>query len=56
MGVKEINLIAQDTTSYGADLNNGTPMLTAILKELVKIDGIQWYRLLYLYPKYFTDE
>lgn len=56
MGVKEINLIAQDTTSYGADLNNGTPMLTELLKELVKIDGIQWYRLLYLYPKYFTDE
>ncbi len=55
-GVKEINLIAQDTTSYGADLNKGTPMLIELLKELVKIDGIEWFRLLYLYPKYFTPE
>lgn len=55
-GVKEIVLIAQDTTQYGADLNNGTPMLTELLRELVKVDGIQWYRLLYLYPKHFTDE
>lgn len=56
MGVKEINLIAQDTTSYGSDLNNGKPMLADLLKVLVKVDGIEWYRLLYLYPKYFTDE
>lgn len=55
-GVKEIVLIAQDTTQYGADLNNGTPMLTELLRELVKVDGIQWYRLLYLYPKHFTNE
>ena len=32
MGVKEINLIAQDTTSYGSDLNNGKPMLAELLK------------------------
>lgn len=56
MGVKEVNLIAQDTTSYGADLNNGTPMLLELLQALVKIEGIAWYRLLYLYPKYFTPE
>lgn len=56
MGVKEINLIAQDTTSYGSNLNNGKPMLADLLKALVKVDGIEWYRLLYLYPKYFTDE
>ncbi|WP_298704165.1 30S ribosomal protein S12 methylthiotransferase RimO [uncultured Veillonella sp.] len=56
MGVKEINLIAQDTTSYGSDLNNGKPMLVDLLKALVKVEGIQWYRLLYLYPKYFTDD
>lgn len=55
-GVKEINLIAQDTTSYGADLNDGEPMLVELLRELVKIEGIKWYRLLYLYPKYFTQE
>ena len=56
MGVKEINLIAQDTMSYGSDLNNGKPMLAELLKALVKVEGIEWYRLLYLYPKYFTDE
>lgn len=54
-GIKEINLIAQDTTSYGRDLY-GTPQLTELLKELVKIQGIMWIRLLYCYPKYFSDE
>jgi len=54
-GVKEINLIAQDTTSYGRDLY-GAPKLTDLLKELVKIDGLMWIRLLYCYPKYFSDE
>ncbi len=54
-GVKEINLIAQDTTSYGKDLY-GQPQLTKLLRELVKIEGIQWLRLLYCYPKYFSDE
>lgn len=54
-GVKEVNLIAQDTTSYGRDLY-GAPRLTDLLKELVKIDGLLWVRLLYCYPKYFTDE
>ena len=54
-GVLEINLIAQDTTSYGRDLY-GSSKLTELLKELVKIDGLMWIRLLYCYPKYFTDE
>lgn len=54
-GVKEVNLIAQDTTSYGRDLY-GSPKLTDLLKELVKIDGLMWIRLLYCYPKYFSDE
>lgn len=54
-GVKEINLIAQDTTSFGRD-RHGSPELTALLKELVKIDGIVWIRLLYCYPKYFNDD
>ncbi|EGO62107.1 30S ribosomal protein S12 methylthiotransferase RimO [Acetonema longum] len=54
-GVKEINLIAQDTTSYGRDLYDG-PKLTGLLKELVRIDGIAWIRILYCYPKYFTDD
>ncbi|SMC64706.1 30S ribosomal protein S12 methylthiotransferase RimO [Sporomusa malonica] len=54
-GVKEINLIAQDTTSYGRD-RYGKPQLALLLKELVKIEGIVWIRLLYCYPKYFNDE
>ena len=54
-GVIEINLIAQDTTSYGRDLY-GSSKLTELLKELVKIDGLMWTRLLYCYPKYFSDE
>lgn len=54
-GVKEINLIAQDTTSYGKDLY-GKIRLVDLLKELVKIEKLQWIRILYCYPKYFTDE
>lgn len=54
-GVKEINLIAQDTTSYGRDIY-GAPRLVELLKELLPIEGIQWIRLLYSYPAYFTDE
>lgn len=55
-GVKEVVLIAQDTTYYGADLNNGTPLLSELLKRLTKIEGIEWIRMLYLYPKHFSDE
>ena len=54
--VKEVVLIAQDTTYYGADLNNGTPLLSELLKRLAKIEGIEWIRMLYLYPKHFSDE
>lgn len=54
-GVKEINLIAQDTTSYGRDLY-GKPQLVKLLKELIPIEGIVWLRLLYCYPADFTDE
>lgn len=54
-GVKEINLIAQDTTNYGRDLY-GKPRLAELLKELCKIDGIKWIRTLYSYPRFFTDE
>ncbi len=48
-GVKEINIIAQDTFSYGLDLY-GRIMLLELLKGLVSIDGIKWIRLLYSYP------
>ncbi|KYZ77131.1 ribosomal protein S12 methylthiotransferase RimO [Anaerosporomusa subterranea] len=54
-GVKEINLIAQDTTSYGRD-RTGQSKLTELLRELVAIEGEFWIRLLYCYPNYFTDE
>lgn len=54
-GVKEIVLIAQDTTNYGHDIY-GEPKLTGLLKELCKIDGIKWIRTLYNYPRFFTDE
>lgn len=53
-GVKEIILIAQDTTKYGYDLF-GEYRLDALLKELVKIDGIEWIRLFYCYPQRITD-
>lgn len=54
-GVKEINLIAQDITAYGADVY-GKPSLERLLKELLKIKGDYWIRLLYLYPTRISDE
>ncbi len=54
-GVLEINLIGQDTTSYGDDIGY-EPGLAGLLKELNKIDGVRWIRLLYAYPSVFTDE
>ncbi|MBI5682964.1 MAG: 30S ribosomal protein S12 methylthiotransferase RimO [Deltaproteobacteria bacterium] len=52
-GVKEINLIAQDTTSFGMDRDSKT--IEELLRRLVKIEGIEWLRLLYLYPSKITD-
>ena len=54
-GVRELNVIAQDTTRYGEDLY-GTPQLTKLLRELCKIDGFRWIRVLYCYPDRVTDE
>ncbi len=54
-GVKELIIIAQDTTRYGEDIY-GKPSLDRLLKELVKIDGIKWIRLLYCYPDRITDD
>lgn len=53
-GVKELILIAQDTTKYGQDLY-GKYSLDILLKELIKIDGIEWIRLFYCYPQRITD-
>ncbi len=54
-GVKELLVIAQDTTRYGEDLY-GKLMLPALLKELCKINDIKWIRILYCYPDRVTDE
>lgn len=54
-GVREIILVAQDSTYYGKDIY-GEPSLARLLQELVKIEKIEWLRVLYCYPKNFTDE
>ncbi len=54
-GVKEINLIAQDVTAFGADRDDGSTLET-LLRELVKIEDLQWLRLLYAYPEGISDE
>ncbi len=54
-GVKELIIIAQDTTKYGLKLY-GEYKLAELLKEIVKIDGIEWIRLFYCYPDRVTDE
>ncbi len=54
-GVRELILVAQDTTYYGMDLY-GQPRLVELLRELDKVEGLDWIRLMYLYPMYFTDE
>jgi ribosomal protein S12 methylthiotransferase len=53
-GAKEINLIAQDTTSYGLDLYKKL-VLDELLKNLESVKGVEWIRLLYCYPSYVTD-
>lgn len=53
-GVSEIILIAQDTTSYGLDIYK-KPMLSELLKELNKIDNLNWIRVMYAYPTNFDD-
>ncbi len=54
-GVVELMLVAQETTLYGVDIY-GEKMLPVLLKELCKIDGLQWIRILYCYPEEITDE
>ena len=54
-GVKELILIAQDLTMYGTDLYGGQK-LHELLRELSKVDGIEWIRLLYCYPEEIYDE
>lgn len=55
MGVKELILVAQDTTKYGTDIY-GEKKLHLLIKELSKIKGISWIRILYCYPEEIYDE
>ncbi len=54
-GVRELNIVAQDTTYYGLDLY-GEVRLAELLRQLETVDGIDWIRLMYLYPVHFNDE
>jgi ribosomal protein S12 methylthiotransferase len=54
-GVRELVIVAQDTTYYGMDLY-GEPRLAELLRELEQVDGLDWIRLMYFYPMYITDE
>src|SRR5262249_6393467 len=54
-GVRELNVVAQDTTYYGLDLY-GEVRLAELLRQLEAVEGIEWIRLLYAYPEYVTDE
>lgn len=54
-GVKELTVVAQDTTAYGEDIY-GKPMLAELLKRLCRIEGLVWIRTLYTYPDRITDE
>ncbi len=54
-GVRELIVVAQDTTAYGTDIY-GKPMLAQLLSELCKIEDLHWIRTLYTYPDKITDE
>ena len=53
-GVRELNIVAQDTTYYGKDLY-GEPRLTELLQQLNQVEGLDWIRLMYFYPMYIDD-
>lgn len=53
-GVRELIIVAQDTTFYGIDID-GKPQLANLLTELDKVEGIDWIRLMYFYPMYIDD-
>ncbi|WP_425616137.1 30S ribosomal protein S12 methylthiotransferase RimO [Anatilimnocola sp. NA78] len=54
-GVRELIIVAQDTTYYGMDIY-GEPRLAELLRKLDEVQGIDWIRLMYFYPMYITDE
>ena len=55
IGIKELIVVAQDTTRYGEDLT-GQLLLPQLLRDLNALEGIEWIRVMYLYPNNFTDE
>ena len=55
-GVKELLVVAQDTSRYGTDLPGHKRLLAELLRELCKIDGLEWIRVHYLYPDEIDDE
>ena len=55
VGVKELTLIAQDTTKYGLD-NYGKLMLPTLLREVAKVESLHWIRILYMYPDEIVDD
>ena len=55
-GVKELLVVAQDTSRYGTDLGDGRRLLPELLRELCKIDDLHWIRLHYVYPDEIDDE
>ena len=54
-GVKELLVVAQDTSRYGTDLTGGKRLLPELLQSLCRIDGIEWIRIHYLYPDEIDD-
>ena len=54
-GAVELNLIAEDTNQYGMDRKDGLG-LAQLMRELAKLPGLRWMRILYAYPSYFTEE
>ena len=55
-GVKELIVVAQDTSRYGTELGDGRRLLPDLLREMCKIDGIHWIRVHYVYPDEIDDE
>ena len=55
-GVKELIVVAQDTSRYGTDLNGGKSLLPELLRELCKIEELKWIRVHYVYPDEIDDD
>jgi ribosomal protein S12 methylthiotransferase len=54
-GVRELNVISQDTSEYGRDLNQGKPLLRELMEGLSGVEALRWVRLHYLYPAFLDD-